>query len=258
MELVRVTKENIEKEHICCAISNNGDIQVASKKAWLKERFDDGLVFLKGDVRGKCFIEYIPADKAWAPIEADNYMYINCLWVSGKYKGQGNSNLLLEECISDSRNKGYSGLCCLSSDKKRAFLADKGYLLHKGFEVCDSAPPFFELMYLPFVDKSEKSATANLPSFKKSAKSGSPMREGFVLYYSHQCPYCAKYVPIIEEMAQGRGVPFKAVRFLSCEQAQEGPSPFSTYSLYHNGEFVSNEIFSEAKFEKLLKQKGYE
>ena len=32
MEYIRVTKENLEKEHICCAISNNKDIQVSSKK----------------------------------------------------------------------------------------------------------------------------------------------------------------------------------------------------------------------------------
>ena len=60
MELVRLTHENLEREHICCAISNNKDIQVSSKKAWLAERLDEGLVFLKGNVRGKCFIEYIP------------------------------------------------------------------------------------------------------------------------------------------------------------------------------------------------------
>ena len=47
MEYIQVTKENLEQEHICCAISNNNDVQVASKKAWLSERFDDGLVFLK-------------------------------------------------------------------------------------------------------------------------------------------------------------------------------------------------------------------
>ena len=45
MDYIRVTKENIESEHICCAISNNKDVQVASKKAWLSDRFDDGLVF---------------------------------------------------------------------------------------------------------------------------------------------------------------------------------------------------------------------
>lgn len=43
MKYIRVTSENIDKEHICCAISNNKDIQVSSKKAWLKGRFEDGL-----------------------------------------------------------------------------------------------------------------------------------------------------------------------------------------------------------------------
>ena len=57
-----------------CAISNNNDVQVSSKKAWLADRFDEGLVFLKSVERGKCFIEYIPAENAWVPIEADGYM----------------------------------------------------------------------------------------------------------------------------------------------------------------------------------------
>ncbi len=47
MEYVRVTNENLDGEHICCAISNNRDIQVASKKSWLSERFKDGLVFFE-------------------------------------------------------------------------------------------------------------------------------------------------------------------------------------------------------------------
>lgn len=67
MELVKLSHENIDREHICCAIANEKDIQVVSKKNWLRERLDEGLVFLKGNVRGKCFIEYIPAEYAWAP-----------------------------------------------------------------------------------------------------------------------------------------------------------------------------------------------
>ena len=64
MEYIRVTKENLEREHICGAISNNKDVQVSSKKAWLADRFDEGLVFLKSVERGKCFIEYITSDDA--------------------------------------------------------------------------------------------------------------------------------------------------------------------------------------------------
>ncbi len=51
MEYIKVTKENLETEHICCAISNNKDIQVCSPKSWLADRFEEGLVFLKSAER---------------------------------------------------------------------------------------------------------------------------------------------------------------------------------------------------------------
>ena len=98
MEFVKLTPENLETEHICCAIPNNRDLQVASKKAWLQDRLDEGLVFLKSAERGKCFIEYLPAEAAWAPIEAGGYMHVNCFWVSGSLKGHGYANDLLATC----------------------------------------------------------------------------------------------------------------------------------------------------------------
>lgn len=122
MEYIQVTKENIEKEHICCAISNNKDVQVSSKKAWLSDRFDEGLVFLKSVERGKCFIEYIPAENAWVPINADGYMYIDCLWVSGSFKGHGYSTDLLNACIEDSREKAGRVFAFLPHPRRNRFL----------------------------------------------------------------------------------------------------------------------------------------
>ena len=202
MNIITLTNENLEQEHICCAISNNKDCQVASKKAWLAARFDDGLMFKKCDVRGKCFIEYIPAEKAWCPIKADGYMYIDCLWVSGQFKGQGNSNLLLDECIRDSKAKGKKGLVILSSTKKIPFLSDPKFLKHKGFEVADTAEPFYELMYLPF------ECGTVIPQFKDTVKKPKMNELGFVLYYAHQCPFTAKYVPLIEHLQKPRGSHF--------------------------------------------------
>jgi N-acetylglutamate synthase-like GNAT family acetyltransferase len=248
--IITVTKDNLEQEHICCAISNNKDCQVSAKKSWLAERFNDGLVFKKGDVRGKCFIEYIPVEKAWAPIEAAGYMYINCLWVSGQFKGKGNSNLLLEECINDSKDKGKKGLVILSSKKKMPFLSDPKYLRYKGFQLADSAEPYFELLYLPFDQDAQK------PRFKNTVKNPQVKEPGFVLYYSHQCPFTAKYVPLIEGVAEAKKIPFKSIRFESADQAQNAPAPFTSYSLFYNGEFVTNEILSENKFEKILADKG--
>lgn len=251
MELITITKENLEQEHICCAISNNRDCQVAAKKAWLADRLDEGLIFKKGDVRGKCFIEYIPSEQAWAPIEAPGYMYIDCLWVSGQFKGQGHSNLLLDACIQDSREKGKRGLVILSSQKKMPFLADLRYLRHKGFLSADTAEPYYELLYLPFDE------AAKPPQFRAQVKNPHIDEQGFVLFYAHQCPYTAKYVPLIEELARAKGVPFQSIRFETAAQAQNAPAPFTTYSLFWNGDFLTNEILSEKKFEKLLAEKDF-
>lgn len=186
MDYIRLSPENLESEHICCAISNAKDPQVIAKKQWLAERLGEGLVFLKADVRGKCFIEYIPAENAWAPIDAPGYMFIDCLWVSGSFKGHGYSNDLLNECIRDSREKGKSGLCILSSAKKRGFLADPKYLKYKGFIKTDSAEPYFELMYLPF------DPSAPTPRFREQAKSAQTDGSGFEIFYTSQCPFTAK------------------------------------------------------------------
>jgi ribosomal protein S18 acetylase RimI-like enzyme len=250
MNIITVTKENLEQEHICCAISNNKDIQVLAKKTWLAERFADGLVFKKCDVRGKCFIEYIPAERAWCPIEAEGYMHINCLWISGQFKGHGYSNLLLEECIKDSKEKGKKGLCVLSSNKKMPYLSDPKHLKYKGFSVADTSEPYFELLYLPF------EADAPKPCFKESVKKPQINVQGFVLYYAHQCPFTAKYVPMIEDIARAKATPFNAVRFKTTAEAQNAPAPFTSYSLFYNGEFITNEILSDKKFEKLLTEKG--
>ena len=246
MEYIRVTRENLESEHICCAISNNRDIQVASKKAWLAERLDEGLVFLKSVERGKCFIEYIPAEYAWNPIEADGYMYIDCLWVSGSFKGHGYSNDLLGACIEDSRAKGKKGLCILASAKKKPFLADPKYLKHKGFAVCDEADNGIQLWYLPFASE------ATRPALKACAKHPHIDEPGYVLYYTNQCPFNAKYVPIVEQTAKEHGIPFRAIHIESREAARSAPSPITTYALFRDGEYLTNEQMNDTKFLKLI------
>ena len=246
MEYIKVTKDNLEKEHICCAISNNNDIQVSSKKAWLKDRFDDGLVFLKSVERGKCFIEYIPAENAWNPIEAPGYMYIDCLWVSGSFKGHGYSNDLLEACIKDSKEKGKVGLCILSSGKKLPFLSDPKYLKYKGFILADKATNNIELWYYPFDNNSEK------PRFKECAKDPHIDEKGYVLYYTSQCPFNGKYVPIVEEAAKENNIDFKAIHITTKEEAQNAPTPITTYALFHNGKYITNEQMNDTKFIKLV------
>lgn len=85
-KFITLTKENIDKEHICCAFSDKKcKVGYELKKEWLKREFDNGYVFRRLDERAKVFMEYVPAEKAWIPVEAPNYLMINCFWVSGQY-----------------------------------------------------------------------------------------------------------------------------------------------------------------------------
>lgn len=247
MEYIKLTPENLEKEHICCAISKNKDIQVASKKTWLAERLKDGLVFLKSTERGKCFIEYIPAENAWYPIDAPDYMHINCFWVSGSFKGHGYSNDLLNACIFDAKAQGKRGITVISSQKKMPFLSDPKYLAYKGFKVVDKAEPFFTLLYLPFDDN------APIPKFKETTKHPHIDKQGFVVYYTHGCSFTAKYVPIVEQVAK-KSIPFESVFIDSKEKAQNAPMAWPNYAVFYNGQYVSNEVLNEKKFLELVER----
>jgi predicted GNAT family acetyltransferase len=251
MDYISVNEENIEREHICCAISDKkGETCVSSKKAWMKERFKDGLAFRKLDERGKVFIEYIPAEKAWVPLLADGYMHINCFWVSGQFKGKGHANKLLEQCVQDAKAKGKQGLTVVSSEKKRSFLSDPDYMKYKGFVAADTAAPYFVLYYLPFTEG------APVPKLKECAKGGRIDENGMVLFYTNQCPHTDKYVPIISAIAEQHGQIIAIHKIEATEQAQNAPTPFTAYGFFYDGEFVTNEIFGDKKFEKFLSEKG--
>jgi predicted GNAT family acetyltransferase len=242
MGYIRITEENIGNEHICCAMSNNQSLQ---KKEWLKARFKEGLVFYRSEERGKCFIEYMPAENAWQPLEADGYMHINCLWVSGSLKGHGYSSDLLDECVRDAKEQGKKGLCILSSAKKKGFLADPKYLKYKGFRVADESDTGIQLWYLPF----EKNTDA--PRLKECAKHPLVTDPGFVIYYSDQCPFTYYWVPRLEKAAEENGIPLKVIHIDSREAAQNAPSPVTNFSIFRDGKFLSHEIQSEKKLLKL-------
>ncbi len=158
--------------------------------------------------------------------------------------------MLLDKCIEDSKEKSRKGLVILSSKKKIGFLSDPKYMKYKGFETVDTAKPYFELMCLPFSESADK------PCFRSTVHENGNMQKGFVLYYTNQCPFTAKYVPMLENMARIKGIDFHAIHIQSIEEAQNAPTPFTTFSLFFNGEFVTHEILSEKNFEKILVSKG--
>ncbi|MDO4490613.1 MAG: YoaP domain-containing protein [Lachnospiraceae bacterium] len=249
MEYIKITEENIDKEHICCAMSGK---QSLAKKEWMKQRFQEGLVFYRSLERGKCFIEYIPGEHAWAPIEAEGYLFINCLWIAGSMKGHGYSNDLLDQCIRDAREQNRKGLCILSSVKrKKEFLSDPKYLAYKGFLPADESDCGINLLYLPL------SPDAEPPKFKEAARHPHTEEEGFVIYYTDQCPFTCYWVPRVVQVAKENGITVKTVHITDKETARTLPAPVLNYALFYNGEFITHAIQSDKKFLKIAMERTY-
>lgn len=246
MDIIQVDEHNIEQEHICCAITESSkDRRVETKKSWMKQNFSRGLVFRKLDVRGKVFIEYLPVENAWCPVEGKNHLFINCFWVSGKYKGQGYANQLLEACIKDAETEDKDGILVVSSTKKLPFLSDPKYLKYKGFETCDVAHPTFELLHLPL-----KKGTGG--KFKDCCKEGVISDKHLTLYHTNQCPHAEMYSRLFEQICQEKKIPFQRKKISSLEEAKQAPSPFTTYALFYQGKFITNEILGEKKIYEFL------
>ena len=243
---INLTLENIDKEHICCAIGDpKHQIGVDKKKEWIKSKLKDGHVFRKLDARGKIFIEYEPIETAWVPINGKNYEYIYCLWVAGSFKGKGIARELLEYAIEDAKNKKMSGICTLVSKKKKPFIGDKKFFEHFNFKVVDSVQDY-ELMALSFDDK-------ETPKFNEAAKKMEIENKDFTIYYSNECPYVEHQIEELTEYSKKNNMKIDFVKIDSLEKAKNAPCIFNNWANFNNGKFISNTILNGNSLEKLIK-----
>ncbi len=243
---IELTPGNVTMEHICCAMADKKSVEgVQAKKEWLTARMAEGLKFVKLDARGKVFIEYLPAESAWVPIEADGYMYINCHWVSGSFKGKGYGVKLLEICEKEAR--GMNGVVLMTGKKKKIYMPDKAFYLKQGYEICDTCDPDFELLVKRF------NKEAALPRFRDTARQG--MGEGVKgidLFYTAQCPFTVPYIRFLQPVISASDIPVRVHHITTQAEARNHVCPVTTYSIFVDGKYYSNEILTPAKLEKLL------
>jgi N-acetylglutamate synthase-like GNAT family acetyltransferase len=249
MEYLQITPHNIDHEHICCALgAKQYEPAVNEKKKWLRDRMDEGLVFYRLDERAKVFIEYLPAEMAWVPVDAPNYMFINCLWVSGRYKGSGHAKQLLEKCKEDAMARGMDGLVHIVGKKNLPYLSDSRFFTHMGFEVVDQANPYFQFVSYKWND------SAVVPRFKQQVKHSIHDEKGITIYFTAQCPFAVGILEDLRNVAFQKGVDFHTYPLTTREEAQQAPTIWTTFGMFYDGEFITHEIMSANKFEKLLNQ----
>ena len=239
-----ITINNLNNEHLCCAIADKKhQCGVDTKKVWLKERIAEGHVFRKLDEKGKVFIEYAPIETAWVPVNGDNYIYIYCLWVSGSFKGKGYGKSLLEYCINDAKSQGKSGVCILSSKKKKPFLSEKKFIEKFGFQVVDSIGDY-ELLALSF--------NGTRPAFTENAKKQSYDSNKLTIYYGVQCPYIPNCVDQIKKYCNENHIPLELIAVDSLEKAKAVPCVFNNWAVFYNGKFETLHLLNEGYLKRML------
>ena len=244
MAFITLTPENVMSEHLCCAIADKKhQTGVNDKRNWLAERIKEGHVFRKLDAQGKVFIEYAPLEKAWVPVTGDNYFYIYCLWVSGSYKGKGYGKELLQSCIDDAKAQGKSGICLLSSQKKKPFLSEKKFMLKYGFKVVDTINDEYELLALSF-DGTQPQFTSNV--WKQSIEG-----KELTIYYGVQCPYIPNCIEQIYNYCENNQIPLRLVEIDTLEKAKQLPCIFNNWAVFYNGKFETVHLLNEGLLKKL-------
>ena len=246
-EFINLTPENVADEHIFCIIrAKKSHPGIEAKCAWLAERLKEGHVFRKLDAKECVFIEYAPLEKAWVPIEGDNYYCIYCLWVQGAPKGHGYGKQLMEYCIADAKANGKSGICMLGANKQKAWLSDQEFAKRYGFETVDTAGEY-ELLALSF--------DGTAPHFTAGTKTQKVDYNGLLVYYDDQCPYIAARVEKLKEYCQAKAIDARFIHVQTLDQAKALSCVFNNWAVYYGGRFVTVNQIDGAALEKITKQK---
>jgi N-acetylglutamate synthase-like GNAT family acetyltransferase len=244
---VTLTAENLDEHHVCCALGDPKHREgVERKKAWLRERFREGLVFRKLDVRGKVFIEYAPGETAWRPIVADGWLVIHCLWVSGQHAGKGHAKALVDSCLADARRQRKAGVVVATAATKRPFLSDPRFFRKRGFELVETAGEFLLLARRLRPGGPD-------PSFAEAVKRpGRSTRGCFVGRYTDQCPFNLHWAEEVASVLRRAGHSSRVERITALQQARQVKSPLGTYGLERDGVLVTHQLLGESGVHRLL------
>ena len=105
-------------------------------------------------------------------------------------------------------------------------------------------------MHLPF------HADGKTPRFADSVFQPKHPKHTFVLYYTDQCPFASQYARRFADWMSSWGQAGVVHHITTREDAQSCPGPVTSYALFYGDTYLTNDIQSEKKAEKLWKTYG--
>ena len=247
LKLVDITPENATIQTFFC-IKNTANPGFKKKHQWFNNSYKDGLrmKILKGEEeRAIGYIEYLPAEYAWRPIDAPGYMFVHCITIhSLKDRNTGFGSRLLEVCLDDARKNNMAGVCAMTS--KGSWITDDRLFSKNGFIEIDKRDRF-ELM----VNKFDSKATD--PSLIDWTLNHHKY-QGWHLLYADQCPWNEKSMLDIKKVADEYDIKLNITKISTVEEARNSPSGFGVFSLLYNGKLLEEHYISQTRFRNIVEK----
>ena len=236
-KIIDVTPENVLEQTLFC-IKDIRKPEFENKRKWFEKAYKEGLkikILRDQTNRPIAFIEYVPAEFAWRPVDAENHMFIHCMYVySNKDKKKGYGALLVKTCEDEAREKNMLGLCTMTS--KGSWVADKRLFEKIGFVEAEKRGRF-ELLMKKFDKHSPNPKLIDWTLNQKKYK-------GWNLLYADQCPWNEKSVLALKDTAIEYGIDLQIEKIDSVQKAKEAPSGFAVFNLLHNGKLLEDHYLS--------------
>jgi len=244
--LEKVGPENLSECGIGC-LTNPKNQGYQPKVEWLQKRFAEGVrILLFRDEKGKplAFIEYVPGEYAWRPVDANSWLFVHCLWVypEGQKVG-GLGSRLIRACVEEARQVGATGVAAMVSDG--AWMASRQVFLKNGFEQIAEADRFQLVVH--------RLREGPGPRFRDISRNLAKYR-GLHIVYSAQCPMLPKSVNDLSEMAAELGLDLKVTVLNSAREAQNAPSHYGVFNLIWNGRLLADHYVSQGRFKNILRK----
>jgi GNAT superfamily N-acetyltransferase len=250
VQIIEMTPKDARKVPLC-GHKDPSKEAYQHKFQWIKKRMSEGLKVKMlntpdDDLVG--YIEYVPGECAWRAVNAENYMFIHCIYMQAGCKGRGYGTLLIEDCVKDAKKANMNGVAVVT--REGTWMAGKELFLKNGFEEVEKALPDFSLL----VKKFKKSAPT--PSFKGQwDKKRKKFGKGLTIITSGQCSHNAKMVNDIAEIARDRyGIEPRIVEYRSYRQAQNAPWPYAVAGLLYDGKLVADHTISGKRFQNIMEK----
>lgn len=221
----------------------------APKVDWLRQRFDEGLryfLFRSADGKPLAFLEYVPGEHAWRPVDAAGWLFVHCLWVYPRgQKIGGLGTRLIEACLEEGRRAGAIGVATLVSEGP--WVAGSRVFERAGFDRIAGADRFSLLV--------NRLRPGRLPAMR-DVEANRAGYDGLHVVYGAQCPYLPKSVDALRHVAAEHHLELGVTVLDTAEKAQRAPSYYGVFSLLWNGELLSDHYVSAARFRNILRERG--